>query len=162
MRFLNVPIFVLCLFILNSCQKEFENPGDITADTTITFKAKIDRVTFSAVLTGATIRPDSVISIAGQSGSGEMLVFTVRDSGVHVYDLDMNSTSNFSSYTDARNFAYASNQGYQPGDAGGKLAIVVLDRINRLISGTFDLKVFREDDRTQKSITEGVFTNIRY
>ncbi|MDQ6761751.1 MAG: DUF6252 family protein [Bacteroidota bacterium] len=162
MRFLIIALLVLGFFTLNSCQKEFENPQEAIIDTTIIFKAKIGGLPFSAVLSGAAIRPDSVISIAGQSADGQMLVFTLKDSGVHVYDLDMNSTTNFCGYTDARNYAYATNQGYHIGDAGGKLAIISLDRVRKLISGTFNFKVFREDDKSQRIITEGIFNNIRY
>lgn len=162
MRLPDIIKIVCCLFILNSCQKEFENPQDAPADTTVKFEAKINGSLFSAVLSGAVIRPDSVISIAGQSADGQMMVFTLKDSGVHVYDLDMNSTTNFCGYTDARSFAFASNQGYKPGDAGGKVAIILLDRVKRLISGTFNLKVYREDDNTQRIITEGIFNNISY
>ncbi len=152
----------LSLLFLFSCQKGFEAPQFAQVDTTIVFKAKIDGQIFSAVLSGATIRPDSVISIAGQSADGQILAFTLKDSGIHVYDLDMNSTSNFCGYTGARNFAYSTNQGYQPGDAGGKLAIISLDRVKRLISGIFNFKVYREEDKSQRIVTEGIFNNIRY
>ncbi|MDQ6845441.1 MAG: DUF6252 family protein [Bacteroidota bacterium] len=162
MRSFHVILIVWCLFILNSCQKKFEEPRDAPADTTVIFKAKINTVPFSAVLSGASIRPDSVISIAGQSADGQTLAFTLKDSGVHVYDLDMNSTTNFCSYEDSRNYAFSTNQGYKPGDAGGKLSIVLLDRVKRFISGTFKFTVYREDDNTQRTITDGIFNNIRY
>jgi len=153
---------LLGLCILNSCQKEFEEPNDTPVNTTSGFKAKINGVQFTATIYGAAIRTDSVISIAGKSNDGQQIVFTVKDSGVHVYKLEMNSLSNFGAYTDAHSIAFSSNEGYNPGDAGGNLTIVVLDRVKRLISGTFNLKVFREDDRTQRIITEGTFNNISY
>ncbi|MEO6639194.1 MAG: DUF6252 family protein [Ginsengibacter sp.] len=161
-RFLATIIIGLCFFILNSCQKKFENPPEIKSDTTIKFSANIEGNLFLAILSGAAIRSDSVISIAGKSADGQTFVFTLKDSGVHVYDLDMNSTTNFCGYTDARNYAYSTNQGYKPGDARGKLAITILDRVTRLISGTFNFKVLREADKSQRIITNGIFNNIRY
>ncbi len=155
--------FFLCLCILNSCQKEFLDPSDSSLkNTAVDFKAKINGVQFVADITGAAIRTDNVISIAGKSNDGQIIVFTVKDSGVHVYNLDMKSLTNFGAYTDANSLAFSSNEGYNPGDAGGNLVIILLDRVKRLISGTFNLKVFREDDRTQRIITEGVFNNIPY
>ena len=47
-------------------------------------------------------------------------------------------------------------------DSGGNLAIVSLDSVNRLMSGTFNFKAFRTSDGIQKIITEGVFHNISY
>jgi hypothetical protein len=155
-------IILLAPVIFICCQKEFEDPNDIAINTTADFKAKINGVQFDADIYGAAIRPDSVISIAGKSNDGQQFVFTVKDSGVHVYTLSMNSTSNFAGYRDANGLAFASNEGYNPGDAGGILAIILLDRVKRTISGTFNFKAFREDDQTQRTITEGIFNNIPY
>src|SRR6185503_3378500 len=115
------------------CQKEFLNPEDIPANTT-DFKTKINGVQFVATIYGAAIRTDSVISIAGKSNDGQVIVFTVKDSGVHLYQLDIGSLTNFGAYTDAHSIAFSSNEGYEPGDAGGNLAIILLDRTKRLIS----------------------------
>jgi len=150
----------LCIF--NSCQKEFEDPNDTSLNTTVVFKAKINGVQFVADISGAAIRADSVISIAGKSNDGQMIVFTVKDSGVHVYSLDINSISNFGGYVDANSLTFSSNEGINPGDSGGNLAIILIDPVKRLISGTFNFKAFRQDSRTQRIITEGVFRNILY
>src|ERR1035437_10858233 len=96
----------LCIF--NSCQKEFEDPNDTSLNTTVVFKAKINGVQFVADISGAAIRADSVISIAGNSNDGQMIVFTVKDSGVHVYSLDINSISNFGGYVDANSLTFSS------------------------------------------------------
>lgn len=154
--------FLLGLFIFNSCQKELIDPNDTSVDAKADFKAKINGIQFIGTIFGAAIRTDSVISIAAQSADGQKIVFTVRDSGVHVYQLMINSLTNFGAYTDAHSIAFSSNEGYKPDDAGGNLAIISLDRVKKLISGTFNLKVFREDDRTQRTITEGSFNNIPY
>ena len=160
--FVYITTLLLVSFILSSCQKEFLNPDDSPLDTTVVFKAKINGVQFIAVLTGAAIRPDSVISIAGESNDKQMIVFAVKDSGVHVYTLAINSVFNFGGYTDANSTAFSSNEGINPGDSGGNLAIVSIDRVRRVISGTFNFKAFHQDNRTQRIITEGVFKNISY
>ena len=154
---------LLGLCILNSCQKKFEDPNHSSLITPAAdFKAKINGVPFIAVLTGAAIREDSVISIAAESNDRQMIIFTVKDSGVHVYTLAMNSVFNFGGYTDATSIAFASNEGINPGDSGGILSIISIDPIKRLISGTFNFKAFHQDNRTQRIITDGVFNNISY
>ncbi len=150
----------LCIFI--SCQKKFEDPNVISPAGPAEFKAKINGAAFNAVLTGAAIREDSVISIAAESSDRQMIVFAVKDSGVHTYTLAMKSIFNFGGYTDATSIAFSSNEGINPGDSGGTLAITSIDRINKLISGTFNFKAFHQDTKTQRTITEGVFNNIPY
>ena len=150
----------LCIFI--SCQKKFEDPNIISPVGLAEFKAKINGASFVAVLTGASIRADSVISIAAESNDRQMIVFSVKDSGVHIYTLAMKSAFNFGGYTDAASIAFSSNEGINPGDSGGTLAITSIDRANKLINGTFNFKAFHQDNRTQRTITEGVFTNIPY
>lgn len=150
----------LCIFI--SCQKKFEDPNIISPAGPAEFKAKINGALFVAVLTGAAIREDSVISIAAEANDRQMIVFAVKDSGVHVYALAMKSVFNYGGYTDATSIAFASNEGIDPGDSGGTLSITSIDRINKLISGTFSFKAFHQDNRTQRTISEGVFNNIPY
>jgi len=150
----------LCIFI--SCQKKFEDPNIISPASAAEFKAKINGALFIAVLTGAAIREDSVISIAAESNDKQMIVFAVKDSGVHVYTLAMKSVFNFGGYTDATSIAFGSNEGINPGDSGGTLTITSIDRTNKLMSGTFNFKAFHQDNKTQRTITEGVFNNIPY
>ncbi|HEY5407284.1 MAG TPA: DUF6252 family protein [Ginsengibacter sp.] len=162
MRTIVIITSLLSLCILNSCQKEFEDPNIITPVGSAEFKAKINGTQFVAILTGAAVREDSVISIAAESGDRQMIVFAVKDSGIHVYTLSMKSVFNFGGYTDATSIAFGSNEGINPGDSGGTLAITSIDRIHKLMSGTFNFKAFHQDNRTQRTITEGVFNNISY
>ena len=154
-------VLFLCT-ILNSCQKEFEDPNIAPANTTVDFRAKINGVQFVADISGGTILPDSIISLAGKSNDGQMIAFTVADSGVHVYNLDINSFSNVGAYVSGTSLNYTSNEGATPAESGGNLAIVSIDSVKRLMSGTFNFKAFRQLDGTQKIITEGVFNNISY
>ena len=155
-----VSLVVLCIF--SSCQKEFEDPNDPPANTTVDFKAKINGVQFVADTSGATIITNSMISLTGKSADGQMIAFTVADSGVHVYSLDINSISNVGAYVNITGLAFTSNGGTTPAESGGNLAIVSIDSVKRLMSGTFNFKAFRQVDGTQKTITEGVFNNISY
>ena len=162
MRIFVIITLLLSLGIFNSCQKKFEEPNDSSPASPTEFKAKINGVPFIAVITGAAIREDSVISIAAESNDRQMIVLADKDSGVHVYTLAMKSVFNFGGYTDATSIAFYSNEGINPGDSGGTLAITSLDRVKKLFSGTFYFKAFHQDNRTQRTITEGVFHNISY
>jgi len=112
-------LLVLCIF--NSCQKEFVDPNNSSVITTADFRAKISGVQFVADISGAARRTDSVISIAGKSNDGQQVIFTVKDSGVHVYQLEFNSTSNFAGYVTSNSLAYSSNEGATPQESGGNL-----------------------------------------
>ena len=162
MRALVIIISLLVLCIFNSCQKEFEDPNDPSANTTVSFKAKINGVQFIADIHNASIINDSVITLTGKSNDGQMIAFSVADSGVHVYTLDINSITNVGLYVDANSLAFTSVEGGTPAESGGNLAIVSIDPAKKLMSGTFNFKAFRQLDGTQRIITEGVFNNISY
>lgn len=153
-------LMVLCIF--NSCQKEFEDPNDPVPGTTSEFMAEINGVPFVAVSYGAAITATSVISLQGKSNDGQIIEFTVADSGAHVYSLDINSLSNVGIYITRDSLTFTSNGGSTPVESGGNLAIVSIDSVKRLMSGTFNFKAFRQQDGTQKIITEGIFNNISY
>jgi hypothetical protein len=152
-------LLLLGNIILNSCQKEYVDPLD--TPTTSDFTAKISGVPFVADITNAT-KTNGIIYLAGKSNDGQMIAFSVTDSGAHVYSLEINNISNLGSYLSSTGSIFFSNEGTIPGESGGNLAIASMDTVQRLISGTFNLKVFRQADSTQKIITEGVFKNISY
>ncbi len=162
MRTSFVIAFSALTFVFNSCQKKFDPPFDAVVNTKVDFKAQISGVQFVAAIWGAVRRNDGVISIAGKTADQALISFTLADSGVHVYSLDMNSSTNFCGYEDSNGLAFSSYEGINPGDSGGALAITSIDPSRRTMSGTFSLKVFRQLDRTQRIITEGIFTNIPY
>jgi hypothetical protein len=152
-------LLLLVSITLNSCQKEYEDPLD--TPTTSDFTAKISGAPFVAVITNAT-KTNGIIYLAGKSNDGQLIAFSVTDSGAHVYHLEINNSSNLGSYIAVDGSQFFSNEGTTPGESGGNLAIASIDSVQRLISGTFNLKVFRQADSTQKIITEGVFQNISY
>ena len=154
-------LFLLCA-VLASCQKEFEDPNDPSTSTASYFKANINGVQFVAVMSGAAIGTDSVISLAGKSDDGQQIIFSVLDSGAHVYSLDINSISNIGICIGVTGLPFTSNGGATSEESGGNLAIVSINTVNRVMSGTFNFKAFRQSDGTQKIINDGVFNNISY
>lgn len=164
MRYLiNLASLILIATTLHSCQKEFEEPGAPLINTNVDFKAKINGVPFIAAIYGASIRTtDNVISLAGKSNDGQQLAFTIVDSGVHVYSLGFNSFSNFAAYGSATNVFFTTNAGITEAESGGNIAIVTLDTVRRVMSGTFNFKAYHEPSGPQRIITEGIFNNIPY
>ena len=141
---------------LTSCKKDHTNldPGTLTAT--------IDGSQFIANKTAVAEISSDVIAIAGQSIDGGQIVLRVKDSGVHVYTLDINSPTNVGAYSVNTDYAYTTNQGNTAAESGGTLSITSIDTVNKKMTGTFSIKVYRQLDSKQITITEGVFTNISY
>jgi hypothetical protein len=74
----------------------------------------------------------------------------------------MNSFVNLCGYEDNNGLAFSTGEGLAPGDSGGTLEITSIDSARRLMSGTFNLKVYRQLTREQRIITDGVFKNVSY
>ena len=160
-------IAVICI-CSNSCQKEFKISGIdsslITTGTSVTgsFTATVDGSHFVANKVTAATRAINVIAITGQDNNGQLVVLRVADSGVHVYSLDISSSTNAGAYSKDNGIAYTTNGGDNDSKSGGTLSITSIDTTKKTISGTFSILVYRQIDSTQKNITEGVFTNISY
>jgi hypothetical protein len=168
MRFI-IGIFLVVIIGMStdSCQKEFTLPGvDSTLITppavTGNFTAEIDGAKFIANKTAAASRSLNVIAITGQATDGESIVLRVADSGVHVYSLGVNSVTNVGGYTKDSSTAYLTIQGNNGSESGGTLSITSIDTVQKTMSGTFSMDVYRGYDLDHKAITEGVFTNISY
>jgi hypothetical protein len=171
-------VFLLCL---NSCQKElsFEtgntpiNPGtggggsgggggtNVTGD----LRAKFNGTQWVADRVAVAARVNGIINISGISINSKLLTITLKDSGVHQYSLDINSTTNAAGLVDsslADRSAFATNQGANGSESGGIVTITSIDEVNKRLSGTFSFKVFRALDGLQQTVTEGSFSNISY
>ena len=164
-------LFILAVSFGNSsCQKEFfiddVDSSLITLPNlpgvTGSFTATIDGVKFIADKGSSASISMGVIGITGIANTGENIVLTVADSGVHVYSLNIGSATNLGAYARGFEFSYATNQGNQPGQSGGTLSITSIDKNKKTISGKFSMNVFRQLDMKQKKITEGVFKDIPY
>ena len=165
--FLHSLIVLTAVIVFSSCQKEVDpsiidnnNPPLVSGN----LKAKIDGTQWVANSAEGASRMLGLISIGGRSTDRKYLTITLTDSGVHNYTLDNNSMNAAayidSSLTNAINFT--TNQGINPGDAGGFVNITSIDVANKRISGTFAFRVFRQMDGAQRELTEGSFTNLLY
>ncbi|HEX6169500.1 MAG TPA: DUF6252 family protein, partial [Chitinophagaceae bacterium] len=133
------------VIVFSSCQKEVDpsiidnnNPPLITGN----LKAKIDGTQWVANSAEGASRMLGLISIGGRSTDRKYLTITLTDSGVHNYTLDNNSM-NAASYTDsslANAVNFTTNQGINPGDAGGFVNITSIDVANKRISGSFSFR----------------------
>jgi hypothetical protein len=152
----------------SSCQKEVDpsilgntnNPNPVTGN----FKAKIDGTQWVANSGAGGFRMLGYISLTGRSTDKKYLSITLTDSGVHNYTLDANSM-NAASYIDSNlgnPMNFTTNQGTNPGQAGGIVNVTAIDAVNKTITGTFSFRVYRQMDGAQRTFTEGSFTNIPY
>ena len=154
---------VLVALVLFSCRKEVstENPNGRVG----TFTAQIDGTQWVAAdnQKGAAIVA-GFISVTGISSDNKQLSILLNDTIPGVYALNQNSTSvlAYASIDSADLYAYTSNQGSDSAQAGGTVTVVEIDPVNKTITGTFSLNVFRNDDGKQKKITEGVFYKLPY
>ena len=167
--FLGLVFIIWISFGTTSCQKEFTiGPVDSSlisqppSSGSGSFIATIDGAKFIADKAVGAVKAAGVIAITGQSLDGENIVLRVADSAVHSYAMDIGSFTNFGGYSKDTGYAYATNQGNTAAESGGTLNITSIDTVNKTISGTFSMKVYRQFDKKQKNITEGIFTNIPY
>lgn len=154
------------LAFLPACQKEYD-PGIGSTPTPTpggsgSFTAAINSTNWSATSKSAT-RQGGVIVLYGSSTDNKSIVLRVADSGVHVYTFHTQSSSNFGAYTDnaVGTNAFATNQWPVDG-AYGTVNITAIDTVNKTMTGTFNMKVYRAFDSLQRTITQGVFTKISY
>lgn len=156
--------FITGIMIFYSCQKEVDYALDNNNNVTGDFRAKIEGTQWVANKAAIASRMAGVINITGLGTDRKLLTITLTDSGVHRYILSDN-TMNAAAYVDSslpNTFAFTTNQGAYPTEAGGEVEITSIDPVNKKISGTFSFKVFRQMDGLQRTITEGSFTNISY
>lgn len=166
MKYILSVVIISCLFF-SACQKEYA-PGGVTIipGTLPTaagiFKAKIDSVQWEATTVKQAQRESGVIVIAGIS-NGKSLILRVADSGVHNYTFETQSLSNVGAWSDSTvgPNAFATNQWSVDGNYG-ELNITAIDMVKKTMSGTFNMKVYRQFDNMQRTITEGLFSNIPF
>jgi hypothetical protein len=161
-------LIALSVFVgFSSCQKEVDpsilgntNNPSVVGD----FRAKIDGVQWVANSAAGASRVAGFINLVGRSTDKKYVSIHVVDSGVHNYTLN-NVSLNVASYIDSNltnTFNFSTNQGVNPGDAGGIVNITSIDTANKRISGNFAFNMFRQFDGSKRTFTEGVFTNISY
>ena len=154
---------IMALLPLFSCHKEVsvETSTGLAGD----FVATIDGSEWIAAdsTRGATILA-GLINITGVSVDDKQLSITLDDTVVGVYTLNQNSGSlaTYAAIDSSDLYAFASNQGSDTAQAGGLVTVTEIDPVNKTISGTFSFKVYRDIDKQQKVITQGVFYKLSY
>ncbi|HEX9514282.1 MAG TPA: DUF6252 family protein [Puia sp.] len=163
MRIRIIHIMIAAAVILSSvsCRKEtsMEHKDGLAG----TFTANIDGVGWIAAdsTKGASILL-GMINISGISMDNKQLSITLNDTMPGVYKLSQVSAS-LAAYADSSNsYAFTTNQGNDTSQAGGLVTVTEIDRVNKTLSGTFAFKVYRDIDKHQKTITEGVFYKLPY
>lgn len=153
---------ILCQLVISSCQKEVSvdtqgTPGN-SSGVNGTFKAKIDGVQYTAdaVVTASVILGGTTISAS--SKDKKTFAIAITDTAGGTYILDQNSLHGiaFVDSTDSNLGGFASNEGADTTQSGGKITIT-FDRVKKIISGTFTCKLMRGSDKKQKVVTEGTF-----
>lgn len=155
------------------CQKElsFDSSGTGTGGgtgggggtTTGSFKAKINGTQWEANnIKSATIQ-NGVIVVYGSSTDKKSILLRVADRGVATYQFHDTSMSDVAAYVDStfNPNAFATNQ-WQNSSNHGTMSITKIDTTRKLISGTFNINVKQQLTNTDRTITEGVFTDISY
>ena len=102
--------------------------------------------------------------ISGTSTDGQEISITLNDTVVGLYTLNQSSPS-LAVYADldsVGSYAFSTNQGVDTSQAGGTVNVISVDPVRRLISGIFSFRVYRDQDNSQRTITQGVFYNIPY
>jgi len=160
------------IITLASCQKEVSSEPGYTgsgAGVNGTLKFKVEGTQWVAnKLAGAYIMAGK-INITGQSKDGRMFTMTLSDTKARKYILT-NVISNFDSahfaaFTDTTtigNDSWGTEQGDDTTLAGGWVNVSKIDNSKETMSGTFEMKMFREQDSSIIHITEGVFENLHF
>lgn len=169
MRLLTATTVLISSFLLlTACQKNADfdpnNPARPVDSSNAAMKAKVNGTQWLADKSAGAARLQGLINITGISSDKKYITITLTDSGVHHYVLS-DATFNVAALVDSSEtnaFAYTSNQGTYPGESGGDVNITAIDTAKKTISGTFSVKLFRETDGAQKTVTEGRFTNVNY
>lgn len=158
-------LFSSALILLQSCQREvgFEQDRDEPA-VTGDFRAKIDGVQWIADSAAAASRMGGRIGIAGLSKNKRDLTISLEDRGVGTYILNDTafSAAAYVDWTLASPFSFTTNQGIDESDLTNKVIITSIDETNKRISGTFSFVTHRQMDGTQRTFTQGSFTNLKY
>jgi len=148
---------------LCACHKEtsIEKGSGLAADMVATIGAQPWEAADSAQ---AAIFSHGMAIISGTSADGQEISITLNDTVVGLYSLNQSSTSLavYANLDSVGSYAFSTNQGVDTSQAGGTVNVISVDPVKRLISGVFSFKVYRDQDNSQRNITQGVFYDIPY
>jgi hypothetical protein len=168
LNFMKTGLALTAIFLLAACGKEMsvDTLGSTGNTNTSTGKLRMTingKVWLADRIAAATITED-LTAIYGISYDKKAFIITLDATSTGEYTLDQNSlhVAAWSDSTETSSEAYTTNQSEDQVKAGGKIYVTKIDTVKRLISGTFELKLFRELDNGQKTIIDGVFENLSY
>jgi len=173
MKLLFRPLPFLLLTVFISCQKEISfEPGQNGGGGTGvngTLKMKIDGKQWVADKGAGASMMVGLINISGLSKDGKSFTITLSDTVARMYILSNVITTIDSSHAAALydsvvdpNDSWSTVAGDNPSQAGGWVNIAKIDKVKKTMSGTFQMKLYKEMDSTTVMITEGVFENLSY
>jgi hypothetical protein len=146
-----------------ACRKE--TSIETAAGLSGSFRATIDGSDWISEISleGASITPAN-ISLHGLSIDQKQLTITLAGISTGVYKLDQQTASVavFVEKDSADAFSYASNEGKDSTQAGGIVTVTEIDTAKKTITGSFSFTLFRNLDKAQKVVTNGVFYKISY
>lgn len=157
---------LLVLFLV-SCGKEqsieIDNEPPVAAPGLV--RMKIDGVQWTADNLTFAVVGTNFIQINGFGKDQRVISINLLDSLVKTYMLDQAGNYGgavFGENADIGVNAYSTVDGVDSTQAGGSVIVTSLDPVNKTVSGTFKFKVFRDLDKTQKVITEGIFEKVSF
>jgi hypothetical protein len=148
---------------LASCQKEtsIEHSTRLAADMVATIGGTAWQ---AAQGSPSAIFSHGLATISGISADGQEISITLDDTIPGLYTLDQTSGS-LAIYADLDSvggYAFSTNQGADTSQAGGTVDVLSVDPAQKIISGIFSFKLYRDADSSQRVITAGVFYDIPY
>ena len=156
-------LFGLLALAVPACHKytSIETEHGLAGDMVATIDSTAWQAADSAT---SAIMSQGLVTISGISPDGQEISITLNDTVVGLYVLNQSSPSLaiYANLDSVGGYAYSTNQGTDTSQAGGIVSVTRVDFTNRTISGTFDFKVYRNSDGSQKDITAGVFYNIPF
>jgi len=161
LKFVYTSSIIIASLTFFACRKEvsIETRNGFSGD----FRALIDGKMWIAADSqkSATIL-GGLINIIGISADNKQLSITLDDTVVGTYTLNQ-ATFSLAAYADASgSYAFATNGGTDTSQAGGTVTVTEIDKVHKTISGVFSFKVYRDADKRQIVITQGVFYKLPY
>jgi len=156
---------LLLVLFLASCSKE--QSAEIGTEPPVasgSLKMKIDGSQWVADQVVAASIIAGFINVTGKGKDGKTFIITLTDTIATSYVINQNSigVAALSDSLEATPISYTSNQGADSLESGGTVTISSIDKINKTISGTFKMRLFRSSDSKHKVITEGVIDKLTY
>jgi len=146
-----IGIFLIATLLFAACSKD-----DGLSDLFPGMSAKIDGEQWSTI-TRVTVLENNKFVITGTSATGKSLAITINGQTEGTYAVNLLSINKA---------VYKETVNTSTEDAfiavSGEIVLTEVNTSDKKISGTFNFSVVRANPATTISITEGVFTNLKY